>query len=124
MGYARKSLISLQDTPYYHCIARCVRRAWLWGKDKYAGKDYSHRKQWVIDRLAQLSEVFAIEVCAYAVMSDHYHLVLYVDEKRNSSWSDDEVVERWSTLFRVPPVVQRGREADASEVERDIAGGR
>jgi REP element-mobilizing transposase RayT len=68
-----------------------------------------------------LSEVFAIEVCAYAVMSDHYHLVLYVDEKRNRSWSDDEVVERWSTLFRVPPVVQRGREADASEAERDIA---
>ena len=52
MGYARKNLVSLQDTPYYHCVARCVRRAWLWGVDEYAGKDYSHRKQWVIDRLA------------------------------------------------------------------------
>jgi putative transposase len=43
MTYARKSLISPQDTPYYHVVARCVRRAWLWGFDEYAGKDYSHR---------------------------------------------------------------------------------
>lgn len=68
MGYARKNLISLQDTPYYHCIARCVRRAWLWGEDEYAGKNYSHRKQWVIERLEQLCSIFSIEVCAYAVM--------------------------------------------------------
>ena len=49
MGYARKNLVSLQDTPYYHVIARCVRRAWLWGHDEYAGRDYSDRKQWVIE---------------------------------------------------------------------------
>jgi len=61
MGYARKNLVSLQDTPYYHCIARCVRRAWLWGVDEYAGKNYSHRKQWVIDRLASLCSIFSIE---------------------------------------------------------------
>ena len=60
MGYARKNLVSLQDTPYYHCIARCVRRAWLCGFDEYAGKDYSHRKQWIVDRLAQLCEIYAI----------------------------------------------------------------
>jgi hypothetical protein len=66
MGYARKNLVSLQDTPYYHCIARCVRRAWLWGTDEYAGRDYSHRKQWVIERLTQLCGIFPIEVCAYA----------------------------------------------------------
>jgi hypothetical protein len=38
MTYARKSLISLQDTPYYHVVARCVRRAWLWGFDEYADR--------------------------------------------------------------------------------------
>jgi hypothetical protein len=71
MTYARKSLISLHDTPYYHVVARCVRRAWLWGADEYAGKDYSHRKTWMIERLEQLSSVFAIDVCAYAVMADY-----------------------------------------------------
>ena len=51
MGYARKNLVSLQDTPYDHCIARCVRRAWLWTKQ--------------------------------------------------------EVIDRWTVLFRAPTLVQR-----------------
>ena len=68
MTYARKSLISLQDTPYYHVVARCVRRAWLWGYDEYAGRDYSHRKEWVLERLEELTSIFAIDICAYAVM--------------------------------------------------------
>jgi hypothetical protein len=42
MTCARKTLVSLNDTPYYHVVARCVRRAWLWGVDEYAGRDYSH----------------------------------------------------------------------------------
>jgi hypothetical protein len=45
MTYARKSLVSLQDTPYYHVVARCVRRAWLRGVGECAGRDYSHRKE-------------------------------------------------------------------------------
>jgi hypothetical protein len=53
--YARKSLICLQDTPYYHVVSRCVRRAWLWGFDEYAGKDYPHRKTWVLERLTRTS---------------------------------------------------------------------
>ena len=107
MGYARKNLVSLQDTPYYHCIARCVRRAWLWGVDEYAGKDYSHRKQWVTERLAQLANIFSIEICAYAVMSNHYHLLLYVNRQRARTWSQQTVIERWEQLFRLPLVVAR-----------------
>jgi REP element-mobilizing transposase RayT len=105
--YARKSLICLHDTPYYHVVSRCVRRAWLWGFDEYAGKDYSYRKTWVLDRLAELSGVFTIDICAYAVMSNHYHLVLHIDQARGRRLAAEEVVERWTRLFSRPVLLKR-----------------
>jgi REP element-mobilizing transposase RayT len=120
MTAARQTQVCLRDTPYYHCIARCVRRAWLWGVDDYAGKDYSHRKAWVIDRLRQLSRIFAVEVCAYAVMSNHYHVVLYVDVNRALAWNDQAVIRRWRQLFRLPALVERYRQGEPmSLAERD-----
>lgn len=121
MGYARKNLVSLGDTPYYHVVARCVRRAWLWGFDEYAGRDYSHRKDWVLERLAHLTLIFSIEICAYAVMSNHYHLVVYVDQERSRSLTKQEVVERWTRLFTAPPLVQRWQNGTALEAERTMA---
>jgi REP element-mobilizing transposase RayT len=121
MGYARKSLICLSDTPYYHVIARCVRRAWLCGYDAYAGKDYSHRKHWVMQRLRLLSEIFAIDLCAYAIMSNHYHLVLRVDRELAARVSKEEVVQRWTRLFRAPLLIQRWQDGDASNAERAAA---
>ncbi len=121
MGYARKNLVSLGDTPYYHVIARCVRRAWLWGFDEYAERDYSHRKDWVLERLAQLTSIFSIDVCAYAVMSNHYHLVVHVDQARSKYLSKQEVVERWTQLFRAPSLVKRWIDGTALEAERTMA---
>jgi hypothetical protein len=121
MTYARKNLISLQDTPYYHVVARCVRRAWLWGIDECAARDYSHRKPWVIERLTLQSSLFAIDICAYAIMSNHYHLVVYVDRARAKGWSLDEVVARWTALFSVPPLIARWQNGYAEAAEREAA---
>jgi REP element-mobilizing transposase RayT len=121
MTYPRKTLISLQSTPYYHVVARCVRRSWLWGFDKYSGKDYSHRKEWVLERLRELEAIFAIDVCAYAVMSNHYHLVLRVDDKRAKQWSHAEVVRRWTELFSRPSLIERWEMGTCEAGEREVA---
>ena len=100
MAIARKQQISLLDTPYYHCVSRCVRRAYLCGEDNVSGKNYEHRRGWVEDKLLSISQVFAIDVCAYAVMSNHSHLVFFIDEQRAKAWSMDEVITRWHQLFK------------------------
>lgn len=107
MTRARKEQISLLDTSYYHCIARCVRRAFLCGEDHYSGRSYEHRRQWVLDRLTELDKVFSIDICAYAIMSNHYHLVLCVNQQQANDWSDDEVIRRWTQLFSGPMLIQR-----------------
>ena len=95
-----------------------MRRAWLWGYDEYAGKDYSHRKAWVLERLRELSSVFAIDICAYAVMSNHYHLVLHVDAARARQWTREEVVARWSRLFKRPVLIERWQQSECDEAVR------
>ncbi len=106
MPRARREQISLAETLYYHCISRCVRRAFLCGHDRASGRDYEHRRAWIRSKLAELVEVFAIDLCAYAIMSNHYHVVLRADMERAESWSDDEVLERWRRLFKGPELVR------------------
>ena len=114
MTRARKELIDLNTTPYYHCISRCVRRAFLCGVDHLTGNNYEHRKDWVVDRLAELFKVFAIEVCAYAVLSNHCHLVLRVDKHKTQSWSEEQVMAQWEKLFSIPVLVQQYKEGTDS----------
>ena len=102
MTVPRKFQISLAHTPYYHCTTRCVRRAFLCGKDRYTGKNYGHRKQWLENRIVRLSEVFAIDVLAYAIMSNHYHVVVRLFSSSTKILSDEEVKSRWGAVFSVP----------------------
>lgn len=122
MAQARATLISLQDTRYYHCISRCVRRAYLCGQDELSGQDFEHRRVWVIERLRLLSQVFAIDICAYAIMSNHYHLVLHVDVNKAQNWSNNDIVERWTRLYHMPESIRRWfNNPSASEIERRAA---
>jgi len=51
--------------------------------------------------------VFTIDVAAYAVMSNHYHVVLRVDAARAAALDDDAVLRRWTQIFTGPLLVQR-----------------
>ncbi len=107
MTTARSQQIHPGDTPYYHCIARCVRRAFLCGDDRFSGKNYDHRKQWIVDKIKELSNIFCIDVCAFAVMSNHYHLVLHINDLEASNLNNDAVINRWYQLFNGHMIVDR-----------------
>ena len=87
------------ETGVYHCVSRCVWRAFLCGWDPYSGRNYEHRKGWVRRRVRELSGLFALEVCAYAVMSNHLHLVVKSDPRLVRQWSGEEVARKWFRLF-------------------------
>lgn len=123
MTIARSLQVSLADTPYYHCVSRCVRRAFLCGKNHYSGKNYEHRRGWVEERILAMQSVFCIDVCAYAVMSNHYHVVLHVDHQRAKALSAKEVLSRWLSLFKGSALMQRFQKSDTlNEAELDAVG--
>jgi REP element-mobilizing transposase RayT len=113
MPKPRYAQVSLEATPYYHCVSRCVRRAFLCGIDEISGQSYEHRRQWIEDKLLALAEIFALDVCAYAVMSNHYHVVLHVDSETADVWDMDEVIDRWHQLFSGNLLSQRYARGDS-----------
>ncbi len=76
-------------------MARCVRRTFLCGVDELSGKLYEHRHGWLETKLLNLPNIFAIDIAAYVIMSNHYHAELHINSVRANSWSDLVVVERW-----------------------------
>lgn len=107
MPKARKQQIALEATPYYHCVTRCVRRAFLCGTDSTTGQCFEHRRQWLEDRILAVAQVFAIDIAAYAVMSNHYHVVLHINKIESLAWTDQEVCERWHQLFKGTMLTQK-----------------
>ncbi len=107
MTRPRKELVSVETTPYYHIVSRCVRRTFLCGVDSATNTSYEHRRQWIEDRIRLLSSIFAVDICAYAVLSNHYHLVVKLDPSQAEHWSEAEVLQRWQCLYKGPLLIQR-----------------
>ncbi len=100
MTVARSQLVDPEVTRYYHCISRCVRRAML------CGEGFEHRKQWIEDRLELLAECFAVSVCGFAVMDNHLHVLVRLDDEEVRAWSDEDVVRHWIRVY--PPKTLKG----------------
>ena len=117
MAYPRHLTVPPGAPGTYHCISRCVRRAFLCGRDPVTGQSFEHRKQWLEDRVLELGSLFAVAVHAYAVMSNHLHVVLHVDPQAPYEWSDEDVARRWLALC-----VSAGEDAPPLESRiRDLA---
>jgi hypothetical protein len=77
----------------------------------------------MLERLTQLSHVFAIDICAYAIMSNQYHSVVHAGGELANRWSPQEVVERWCRMFSTPTVVDRWQQGICGEAEGAVAEG-
>jgi hypothetical protein len=101
MAQPRSRLVQAHTAGTFHCVQRCVRRAFLCGIDHYTGQSFEHRKHWIQSRIAVVASCFAADVLAYAVMSNHLHIVVHIDPAHVGTWNDEDIVERWLMLF--PP---------------------
>ena len=98
MGLPRSKYVQEGQEGVFHCFSRCVRRAFLYGYDPVTHQDFSHRKAWIVDRLKFLAGIFAIDVCAFAVLVNHVHNILRTRPDIVAAWSDREVAVRWLQL--------------------------
>ena len=114
MTTPRRLLIDPVNACDYHIVSRCVQGAFLCGRDPRTGRDYSHRRQWLVDRIKLLACCFAVEVYAYCIMSNHFHLVARYDPLACWRWSDEEVARRWVDAF---PPTERGEVVEERKPE-------
>ena len=120
MTLPRCELIDRENGGFHHVVSRCVRRAWLCGKDAKSKIDYSYRKRWIEERALLLSGVFTVQVYSYAAMSNHVHLALEYRPQDASKLSDEEVARRWLVAFppRNPEHIELRVEALLEDSER------
>ncbi len=123
MGYPRKVVVNEDKVEMFHCWSRCVRRAYLCGKDPVTGDSYEHRREWITNRLSDLADNFGVEVVSFAVMSNHYHLVLKTRPDLSATWTPIEVALRWRAVY--PKRVKRDGtlvdvELEAVELAKDV----
>ncbi len=95
----RSDVFRYDEIGIVHCQQRCVRRAFLAGKDLASGKNFEYRREWIRKRMELLASVFALDVLTYSVMSNHLHLMLRNRPDVVKTWSDEEVARRWLQLF-------------------------
>jgi hypothetical protein len=81
MTIGRSQLIDPSVTRWYHCVSRCVRRAFLLGEGPV------DRKKSVENQLEELAEIFAIAVGGFSVMDSHLHVLVRLDPDVASGWS-------------------------------------
>lgn len=112
----RSEQIDAHEVGIYHCVNRCVRRAFLCGVDRETGRSYEHRREWIERRLEFLAGVMGIDVLTYAVMSNHVHVILRNRPDVVEGWSEQQVRERW---WQVCPLRRNedGSPAEPTEVE-------
>jgi len=95
---ARVEVFVSDEVAIVHVLNRTVRRCFLLGNEPVSGKNFDHRKQWMESELQHLAKHFGIDLLCYAILSNHFHLVLRSRPDVVAAWDDSEVARRWMRL--------------------------
>ena len=93
----------------YHCMSRTVNGERLFGNRE---KEVFRKMLW------QVADFSGVEVLTYAVMSNHFHVLVRVPEAVGVS--DAELLRRWKVLYPKPTDYET---ATALEMERTLRAG-
>ena len=91
----RSEVVDPNEVQVLHVISRTTRACWLFGEDSISGKNYDHRKVWIEEYLQRFAACFAIDLLSFAILSNHFHLVLRSRPDVVKTWGDTEVARRW-----------------------------
>ncbi len=97
----RSEIFSPDEQAIVHCMNQCVRKLFLLGDDKATKKANRRRRRKFERELKKVSGGFAIDLLSYAIMENHFHLILRSRPDVLAQWSDAEVVKQWHKLCRV-----------------------
>ena len=95
---ARVEVFAADEVAIVHVTNRTVRRCFLMGDDPFTRKNYDHRKAWMEGELEHLAKFFSIDLLCYAILSNHFHLVLRSRPDVVAQWDDRQVARRWLML--------------------------
>lgn len=70
----------------WHILSRCVRREML--------LEPAARRQWVSERMASWLDILAVDLLGYALMGNHFHLVVRTRPDQADQWTEAEVAQR------------------------------
>ena len=95
---SRAEVFDPHEVAIAHVFARTVRRCFLFGQDPLTGKNFDHRKAWIEDYLRSFAASFGIDLLGFAILSNHFHLILRSRPDVVATWDDTEVARRWLSL--------------------------
>ncbi len=95
MRKPRRQILDPTISCYYHVTSRCVQGDYLLRDDD------DTRKTMMQDLLRKLHDAYAVDVCSFSIMDNHFHGVLRLNPDAAERWTDRQVMERWGKIH--PP---------------------
>ena len=99
VAFPRKDVVREGEVGIYHVWSRCAQQWHLMGQEEEWRIDFGHRRQWLESLLRYHSQVFAVDLANFSILSNHFHLVVRTRPDIVETWSDEMVAARWKLAW-------------------------